>query len=361
MLSRPRCACRPGATDAPARPSPSRCSVWRRDSSPPMLSRSASCIGTASTSPRTSRPTAGWSSAETQTIVFTGDWNGGERRFNIRPRQHLLVTGVYREGPGGLGAADAGLRPRRRRRLRVGRRRDDSVAQPPALRSAVCGHRHPLSRFDYELSGILLKDGDQYRLDHDFAFPDRAGVIVRVRAAPDLRSRVAAADGACGRVYTAGPLAAGAELRARHPARASPARSRRRPATLRRPREMVVGRVGDPRSAPSSACRGFFAREHRLGRFAPLDAPRSTRRGSREHIFKYPAEVVAAAWDENVGTAEVVVAHRPHGRRRQAAKLGRQGSAKTAVDDAAADRRSVDAAAGTSARSSTSCSSATAR
>src|SRR4029078_11270068 len=26
---------------------------------------------------------------ETQTMVFTGDWNGGERIFNIRPRQKV--------------------------------------------------------------------------------------------------------------------------------------------------------------------------------------------------------------------------------------------------------------------------------
>src|SRR4029453_14131804 len=39
--------------------------------------------------------------AETQTIVFTGDWNGGERKFNIRPRQSLSLTGVYRGGPSG--------------------------------------------------------------------------------------------------------------------------------------------------------------------------------------------------------------------------------------------------------------------
>src|SRR5258708_18575079 len=33
---------------------------------------------------------------ETQTMVFTGDWNGGERKFNIRPRQRLSFTGIYR-------------------------------------------------------------------------------------------------------------------------------------------------------------------------------------------------------------------------------------------------------------------------
>ena len=33
---------------------------------------------------------------ETQTMVFSGDWNGGERRFNIRPRQKLRLLGLDR-------------------------------------------------------------------------------------------------------------------------------------------------------------------------------------------------------------------------------------------------------------------------
>ena len=38
---------------------------------------------------------------ETQTIVFSGDWNGGERRFNIRPRQQLQLINLDRaEGDG---------------------------------------------------------------------------------------------------------------------------------------------------------------------------------------------------------------------------------------------------------------------
>lgn len=44
--------------------------------------------------------------AETQTMVFTGAWNGGERRFDVRPRQRLA-------------RADRGCEPRRRGRIRV--------------------------------------------------------------------------------------------------------------------------------------------------------------------------------------------------------------------------------------------------
>ena len=64
-------------------------------------------------------------------------------------------------------------------------------------------------RIDYELSGILLKDGDQYRLDHDFVFPDRTGVIsqfeLRLTFDPAWQPQSAVRP-----VYTAGPLAPGA-------------------------------------------------------------------------------------------------------------------------------------------------------
>lgn len=38
---------------------------------------------------------------ETQTMVFTGDWNGGERVFNVRPQQNLSSVRVSRLEGGG--------------------------------------------------------------------------------------------------------------------------------------------------------------------------------------------------------------------------------------------------------------------
>ena len=67
---------------------------------------------------------------ETQTMVFTGDWNGGERRFTIHPRQKLSFAGLYRAGPGAVAAADGGFKTGRRRRLCVDQRQDASMAKP---------------------------------------------------------------------------------------------------------------------------------------------------------------------------------------------------------------------------------------
>src|SRR5262249_28557056 len=116
--------------------------------------------------------------AETHTMVFTGDWNGGERTFNIRPRQKLIFRGIYRHNgiawqPLTQDAAldnvdDYAWATSKTVRWRSRRRSD-----PP--------FNHTTLRYElrYELSGILQKDGDTYLLDHDFAFPDRAGTISR--------------------------------------------------------------------------------------------------------------------------------------------------------------------------------------
>jgi hypothetical protein len=49
----------------------------------------------------------------------------------------------------------------------------------------------------------------------------------------------------------------------------------------------------------------LFAREQGAGRFAPLSVA-SDETWLREHILKYPAEVIGAAWDEGIGSPEVV-------------------------------------------------------
>src|SRR5215510_5809221 len=116
--------------------------------------------------------------AETHTMVFTGDWNGGERQFNIRPRQKLTLNGVYRDTGSGwqpltedrdLDSVDDyawtdNQTVRWRSRLRT---------DPPFRNTTL---RYELR---YDLSGILQKNGDGFLLDHDFAFPDRAGAIDR--------------------------------------------------------------------------------------------------------------------------------------------------------------------------------------
>src|SRR5580765_6428910 len=115
--------------------------------------------------------------AETQAMIFTGDWNGGERKFRVFPGQRLSFKGLSRLDPstgrmralsqGDLSVVDrfaftdsTTLRWRSRR-----------ASEPEFDRTEI------VYRLDYELSGILLREGDSYVLDHNFVFPDRPGTI----------------------------------------------------------------------------------------------------------------------------------------------------------------------------------------
>ena len=238
---------------------------------------------------------------EAQTIVFTGDWNGGERTFDIRPRQQLTLEGISRGGQGGLQALseDSSLDDVDEYGLSDGqtlRWRSRLASDPPFNGTPI---RYELR---YSLSGIVLKDGDEYRIDHDFAFPNRAGPIERFelhltldpawQPLSEMRPR-----------YTAGPLAPGTSFVLEVPLRYAGAGV---PAVLdlTRPPEVVRG-VQIILGVTVLAAVWFLVREQRLGRFAPLEQ-QVDEPWLREHVLKYPAEAVAAAWDETVGSAEVV-------------------------------------------------------
>ena len=108
---------------------------------------------------------------ERQRMVFTGDWNGGERTFNLRPRQQLTFGGMSRTD------AQSGVEiPMSQGSLDEVDRWD--FAEPHRIRWRARNTFDPA--FDnttityvlrYALSNVLLRDNEQYVLDHDFAFP----------------------------------------------------------------------------------------------------------------------------------------------------------------------------------------------
>jgi hypothetical protein len=114
---------------------------------------------------------------ETQTYDLDGEWNGGERLFNIRTGQSLRLEGVERvDGSrvialtqGNLDAVDQyalidGSTLRWRSRL----------ANDPPFQ-----HAKLVYRIRYSLQGILRGQGKEFDLSHDFAFPARPGRIER--------------------------------------------------------------------------------------------------------------------------------------------------------------------------------------
>src|SRR5262249_5339858 len=117
---------------------------------------------------------------ERHAMVFTGDWNGGERVFNVRPRQKLEFISLERieESTGRAEPLRQTVRPNAvdeygwagRQTLRW---RSRLPSDPPFSNTGLIYVLH------YKSCGVLLKEDSQYRLNHDFAFPNRAAAILR--------------------------------------------------------------------------------------------------------------------------------------------------------------------------------------
>ncbi len=238
---------------------------------------------------------------ETQTMVFNGDWNGGERRFNIRPRQNLqLITLNRAEGAGWKSMVrdsslddvddyafsdDTTLRWRSR-----------LATDPPFANTKIT---YVLL---YQLSNIVLKDGDDYTLDHDFLFPEREGVITRASVALTFDPEWQPLTDVQGR-YSAEQLPSGEGLVLTIPLRYTGAGvPLALDTTLRRG---IIRALWLLLVIPIVVVGWVFTRERWYGRFAPLHT-QVDEAWIREHIVKHPAEVVAAAWDNRVESAEVV-------------------------------------------------------
>ena len=114
---------------------------------------------------------------ETQAIVFDGDWNGGERRFSIRDGHRLKFERLIEKD-----ASGNTLREFHRGDLdRIGEFRwfDGHVLRwrtrmpdDPPFQDAL-----RIYELDYVIAGVLQRQGSRFFLDHDFAFPDRTGII----------------------------------------------------------------------------------------------------------------------------------------------------------------------------------------
>src|SRR5215468_6341699 len=147
---------------------------------------------------------------ERHATVFTGDWNGGERVFNVRPRQKLEFISLERieESTGRAEPLRQTVRPNAvdeyswagRQTLRW---RSRLPSDPPFANTRLTYVLH------YKLSGTLLREDEQeYRIDHDFAFPDRPGPIERFTLNLDL-DPVWQPLGKYQHRYSAGPLEPG--------------------------------------------------------------------------------------------------------------------------------------------------------
>lgn len=238
---------------------------------------------------------------ETQTYVFDGDWNGGERQFDIRAGQSLQLEGVERvDGArivpltrGDVAAVDhydllAGRTLRWRSRL----------PEDPQFENQELTYR-----IRYTLSGVLRGRDNHYRLAHDFAFPDRPGVIQRYSLH-----------------FTVDPLWSGIESPQNieqhdlEPGRGVIVRGELAYLGAAVPSGVIVllspwvgyGFLALLAAGIAALLLRFWVMERRVGRFgnltplAVIDA--AWLDGT---VFSLPPEVVGAAWDGKVGAPEI--------------------------------------------------------
>lgn len=243
--------------------------------------------------------------SERHEMVFTGDWNGGERTFDVRVGQQLDLHRVARVAPSGetIELAEGDLDHVDRYDWVEGslrwrsRRPEDPQFDDTPLTYVL----------DYTLSGILVPTGDPavWTFHHDFAFADRVGVIERLvvdveldpvwEPPPTWRGHHEARDLPPGESWVAG-------WNLRYTAKGVPAAV---------PRPTPFGyRAGAAATAGAAVLLflvALFRREAKLGRLSrPDDLPTDPDRAwLDEHLLSMPAEQVGALWDRKVETAEV--------------------------------------------------------
>ncbi|HYK91334.1 MAG TPA: hypothetical protein VE398_21365, partial [Acidobacteriota bacterium] len=240
---------------------------------------------------------------ERHAMIFTGDWNGGERAFRIDLGQHLDFESLIRTDSLGI------VHPLVKGDLSLAdhfnwtdsttlRWRSRLPSDPPYDGTEL---NYDLS---YTLSNILVPRKTDYLLDHNFAFPDRPGIIERftlnLQLDPAWRP-----ESQVHQSVEAGPLKPGESYIVTIPLSYS--------ASVH-PAGVIFGagfRVRALIAGALSACSIllwmlFYRREKSLGRFAPL-LPSSAIDDIwlKKNVLSVLPEVIGAAWHDDIGAPEV--------------------------------------------------------
>jgi uncharacterized membrane protein YgcG len=240
---------------------------------------------------------------ERQAMVFTGDWNGGERVFRLFPGQTLRLESLKRIAPDGtvtdLAAGDLAAVDRfawtDRKTLRW---RSRLPSDPPFDATEI------VYEIAYTLSGILVREGSEDVLDHDFVFPDRDGAIERFSLELAIDPPWKAAQSFSGSL-SRGRLSPGESVLVRLPLQwtgeGRPGVSRTRAGRSTRLAAFLV-----LLAAAAGSFLRFRAAETAVGRFDAAAPPeRIDRAWLDENLFSLSPEEAGALWDGKVGPPEV--------------------------------------------------------
>jgi uncharacterized membrane protein YgcG len=238
-------------------------------------------------------------------MVFTGDWNGGERIFRVMPGQSLTVERMRRldrEGASGhdLVRGDTAAVDHYDLTNKTTLRWRSRQPSDPPFDNTEIGYE-----IAYTLSGVVLKQGDRYVLDHNFALPAANKRIDSLSVDLDFDPAWTVPAG-FKRHRTAGSLEPGADYvvhvdLARAADAASPAGVR--VGTERWQRAVIFGVLLLTTLALGIS---FRRRESALGRFQESAAPDAVDEAwLDETVFSLLPEEAGALWDDVVGAEEV--------------------------------------------------------
>ncbi len=240
---------------------------------------------------------------ETQTMVFTGDWNGGERTFDPRPGQSVSLESMTRIDPdgtrhamaqGGLSAVDEyGWTGENVLRWR------SRLPSDPEFSNAELVYE-----IAYVISGVLVKQGDSYLLDHNFGLPAAEWPIRKLKVSLEL-DPVWKPEGAFPGVYESGVLAPRSNFTVTVPLSYTGSGSPAVSASVMGS-GMRRGLLGVLAAAIVYLYLVWRRRETALGRFAPLTPPDAVDEAWLEkNLFSLAPEEAGALWDETIGAPEV--------------------------------------------------------
>jgi len=242
---------------------------------------------------------------ERQQIRLTGDWNGAERRFNVRFGQRFTFEGILRidsasgqsvalvedeiDAVGGFAWYEGHL-------LRWRSRLPEDPPFDNALRTY---------ELTFNYADILdVNGGDRYSLAHDFAFADREGDIDRFTLRLTIDSAWRAPSDFEG-IYEVSALSPGNSFVLTVPlvrvAAAPPGAVRQGAGRTTR-----LALLGVLATALVVVFGRVMVHDRRRGRFAPVFPPESvTPEWLKSEVFAHLPEVVGAAWDDTTAQPEV--------------------------------------------------------
>ncbi len=241
---------------------------------------------------------------ERHSIVFNGDWNGGERIFRRNLENVLRLERISR-----IDASGRAIPLREDKSLahvddyawhdsNTLRWRSRLPSDPPFQNQEIT------YLLEYTDANILIPTDGSYLLDHNFGLPDLQWPIDAYSldfSLDPVWQPIDAVPKHITRSNTAHGENVTVTAHLRHTGAALPAAvNAGAPAPLRY--ALLALLLG------GAAFFGwlFWRRERALGRFEPLPDPTSIdRQWLDEHIFKFLPEVVGAAWDDRTGAAEV--------------------------------------------------------